>query len=236
MPRKSPYALGLATEQRVVLESRARQYTLPYRDVVRAKIVLMAAAGMGNDEVAARLGTRQEVVSKWRKRFFYQALRASKSSPGVAVPRSFPAGVVVAVKAFACELPARLGLPLSRLHVPDIASEVVSRGIVAEISGKTVWRWLSEDAIKPWRHRRRLRTMRCSQATVPGVGDSGLATFKRLAERVQARWSWFQDRREQHLRQGDRYGTVPERAAEEIIGDLLTGVLDWTPADLNAQV
>ena len=44
-------------------------------------------------------------------------------------------------------------MPLSRLHVPDIASEVVSRGIVAEISGTTVWRWLSEDAIKPWRHR-----------------------------------------------------------------------------------
>jgi hypothetical protein len=37
--------------------------------------------------------------------------------------------------------------------VPDIASEVVSRGIVAEISGKTVWRWLSEDAVKPRRHR-----------------------------------------------------------------------------------
>ena len=59
----------------------------------------------------------------------------------------------MAVKALACELPARLGVPLSRLHVPDIAAEVMNRGIVAEISGTTVWRWLSEDAIKPWRHR-----------------------------------------------------------------------------------
>jgi hypothetical protein len=53
----------------------------------------------------------------------------------------------------ACELSGRLGVPLSRLHVPDIASEVVSRGIVAEISGTTIWRWLSEDAIRPWKSR-----------------------------------------------------------------------------------
>jgi hypothetical protein len=59
----------------------------------------------------------------------------------------------VAVKALACELPSRLGVPLSRLHVPDIASEVTTRGIVAEISGTTIWRWLSDDAIRPWRHR-----------------------------------------------------------------------------------
>lgn len=61
--------------------------------------------------------------------------------------------MVVAVKALACELPSRLGVPLARLHVPDIAAEVVSRGIAAEISGTTIWRWLSEDAIKPWRVR-----------------------------------------------------------------------------------
>ena len=59
----------------------------------------------------------------------------------------------MAVKALACELPSRLGVPLSRLHVPDIAQEVTTRGIVAEISGTTIWRWLSDDAIRPWRHR-----------------------------------------------------------------------------------
>ncbi len=59
----------------------------------------------------------------------------------------------MAVKALACELPSRLGVPLSRLHVPDIATEVVTRGIAADISGTTIWRWLSEDAIRPWRSR-----------------------------------------------------------------------------------
>jgi hypothetical protein len=61
--------------------------------------------------------------------------------------------VVVEVKAIACELPSHLGLPLSRLHIPDIRTEVLRRGIVAEISGTTIWRWLSEDAIRPWAHR-----------------------------------------------------------------------------------
>ena len=61
--------------------------------------------------------------------------------------------MVIAVKAIACELPAQLGLPLSRLQVPDIQAEVINRGLVASISGSTIWQWLSEDAIRPWRHR-----------------------------------------------------------------------------------
>ena len=71
----------------------------------------------------------------------------------MAGPRPSPPEVVVAVKALACEAPARLGVPLSRLHVPDIATEIVTRGIAADISGTTIWRWLSEDAIRPWRSR-----------------------------------------------------------------------------------
>jgi hypothetical protein len=61
--------------------------------------------------------------------------------------------LVVEVKAIACELPSRLGLPLSRLQVPDIRREVLGRGLVAEISGTTIWRWLATDAIRPWAHR-----------------------------------------------------------------------------------
>jgi len=57
------------------------------------------------------------------------------------------------VKALACQLPRDLGLPFSRLSRGDIAREAVRRGIVASISGSTVWRWLSEDAIRPWGYR-----------------------------------------------------------------------------------
>jgi hypothetical protein len=61
--------------------------------------------------------------------------------------------VVVAVKALACELPAATGTPLARWHCADLARAAVDTGITASISDTTIWRWLSADAIKPWRHR-----------------------------------------------------------------------------------
>ncbi len=68
-------------------------------------------------------------------------------------PRFFPPELIVQIKAIACELPATLGLPLSRLSTADIVREAQRSGIVATISDKTVWRWLNEDAIRPWQHR-----------------------------------------------------------------------------------
>jgi hypothetical protein len=78
---------------------------------------------------------------------------ASMTENGRVVPGLSPPEVVVQVKALACELPASSGVPLSRWSTPDIAREVRSRGIAATISDKTVWRWLHEDAIRPWPHR-----------------------------------------------------------------------------------
>lgn len=60
---------------------------------------------------------------------------------------------MVEVKALACELCREHGLPLSRLSVSDVRREAAHRGIVASIGRTTVWRWLSDTAIKPWRYR-----------------------------------------------------------------------------------
>jgi hypothetical protein len=57
------------------------------------------------------------------------------------------------VKALACELPHQHGLPLSHYSGRDLVREVTRRGLVASISGRTLWRWLDEDAIRPWQHR-----------------------------------------------------------------------------------
>ena len=89
MTRKSPYVLDLTAEQRHELEARARRYTSPYRDVVRARIVLMAAQGLDNDEIAARLDTSRVIVSKWRKRFFEQGLPGLEERPRGGRPRVF---------------------------------------------------------------------------------------------------------------------------------------------------
>jgi transposase len=61
--------------------------------------------------------------------------------------------VAVEVKALACARPTELGLPLARLSIAELRRTVIERGIAATISGTTLWRWLSEDAIRPWRHR-----------------------------------------------------------------------------------
>ena len=72
----------------------------------------------------------------------------------VAVPRRvFPPSVVVEVKALACELPTLHGKPLSRFSMAELRRAVIERGLVAEISGATLWRWLDHDAIRPWRYR-----------------------------------------------------------------------------------
>jgi hypothetical protein len=53
----------------------------------------------------------------------------------------------------ACERPADSDVPLARWSSVELAREIVTRGICEQISGVTVWRWLSEDAIKPWQYR-----------------------------------------------------------------------------------
>ena len=57
------------------------------------------------------------------------------------------------MKALACELPQKYNIPISRWSNADVAREVRKSGIAAAASDSTVWRWLHEDAIKPWQHR-----------------------------------------------------------------------------------
>lgn len=73
--------------------------------------------------------------------------------PARVVPGRFPPELTVEISALAGELPASLGLPLSRLSVTDVARQAERTGLVARISDSTVWRWLHEDAIRPWQHR-----------------------------------------------------------------------------------
>jgi transposase len=153
VPRTSPYRIELTDDERARLGVLARSYSSPHRDVVRAKIVLLAAGGLSNEEIAIRLDIPRQIVSKWRKRFYEQRLPGLRDQPRTGRPPAFSPEVVVEIKALACELPDTCGVPLSRWHAPDLARAAVERGIVASISGTTVWRWLSADAIRPWQHR-----------------------------------------------------------------------------------
>jgi transposase-like protein len=90
MPRQSPYRIELTDEQRSALESLAHSYTLPYWQVIRAQMVLLAAQGLRNDQIAQRLNCRREVVSQWRKRFFEHGMAGLEDRPRRGRPPTFP--------------------------------------------------------------------------------------------------------------------------------------------------
>ena len=92
MSRTSPLTVVLTAQERAELEQRARAYSLPYRDVVRARMILLAAEGVPVDEIALRTDARREVVWKWRRRFLEEGLeglqeRPRRGRPGVFSPR-----------------------------------------------------------------------------------------------------------------------------------------------------
>jgi hypothetical protein len=155
MPTQSPYRIEPTEEQRAILDERARAHTAPYWEVVRARIVLLAAEGTSNKEIAARLDTTPQRRSRSGASASTRRGWADwRIDPAPADRRSFPPEARMEVKAIACELPATSGVPLSRWSAGEVAREAMARGLlVAAISGATVWRWLSEDALRPFYHR-----------------------------------------------------------------------------------
>jgi transposase-like protein len=81
VPRQSPFIVDLSPAERAALESTSRRYSAPYREVIRARIVLLAADRQENTEIARRLDTPVQIVSKWRKRFFEERLAGLAERP-----------------------------------------------------------------------------------------------------------------------------------------------------------
>jgi len=79
-------------------------------------------------------------------------LRVSRTSHARVARAVFPPQQVAEVKAIACELPVTHGLPLGRFSRTELHRLVIERG-VTDASASTIWRWLHDDAIKPWQTR-----------------------------------------------------------------------------------
>ncbi len=90
MPRISPFAVNLTNAEERRLQEVSRKYTSPYCDVIRAKIVLLAAEGLENTQIAARLDLPRQIVSKWRKRFCQERLGGLEERPRRGRPNLFP--------------------------------------------------------------------------------------------------------------------------------------------------
>ena len=149
---RSPFAVTLTASQRRFLKRLVRRHTAQQRQVIRARIVLLAAAGLANAAIARKLGIAPNTVGKWRKRFCQKGFDGLADRKRSGRPRVFRAAVVAYAKAVACELPRTRGVPLSRWSLPELRAELLASGLVREISTTTLWRWLDEDPIKPWQH------------------------------------------------------------------------------------
>ena len=148
----SPYQIVLSSGEEAVLAARARSVRGPYRDRLRAAIVLAAAAGRANAVIAAELRVCTDTVRKWRRRFAEGRLAGLKDAPRSGRPPSFTAADRAEVIALACALPAESGVPLARWSGPDLARELSARCQIT-VSASTIGRWLDRDALKPWQHR-----------------------------------------------------------------------------------
>jgi len=89
---KSPFRIELSEEEARELRLRAARYTVPHGEVLRAKIVLLAAEGRTNAEIARRLDCALRTVSLWRKRSFVERRDGLRDRPRPGRPRRFPPG------------------------------------------------------------------------------------------------------------------------------------------------
>ena len=147
---------------RAVLERLARRQTCPQRLARRLQLVLAAAEGLNNEQVARRLGLDRSTARAWRVRWLVAAPRleaavaagdderqlaqavidALDDAPRAGRPPAFSAEQVVQIVALACEPPPSSDRPASHWTPRELADEAVKRGIVAAISPRSVERFL----------------------------------------------------------------------------------------------
>jgi transposase len=143
----------LTASERKTLKNRVRGAKTCWRDRLRAQVVLAAARGRPNAWIAADLGVSVDTVRKWRGRFAELRLEGLKDLPRPGRPRLIPEADRAAVVALACQLPADTGVPLSRWTGPEIAAELLAKGLVSgPVSASSVLRILAENPVRPWRY------------------------------------------------------------------------------------
>src|SRR5215216_1637765 len=152
MARPPRDRIELTDDERVVLERTARAEKLPFQEVLRARIVLYAADGLHDTEIAARLDTSPGLVGRWRRRFAEHRLEGLKDKPRSGRPRRFPPGAGRRGQGDRVRVAGHARLAARRFSRTELHRLVLERG-VTDASASTIWRWLHDDAIKPWQTR-----------------------------------------------------------------------------------
>jgi len=140
-------AIVLSIEERSELECLIRSHSTPQHLARRARMIVLAADGVGVGETAQRLGVWRKGVSAWRARWAgdtdgKSAVERLCDAPRSGAPATITAEQTCAIVALACERPEEGGAPLSHWSTSDLAREAVRRGIITSISPRQVGRFL----------------------------------------------------------------------------------------------
>ena len=143
----------LTASERKTLKKRVRGAKTPWRDRLRAQVVLAAARDWPNARIAAGLACDEGTVRKWRGRFAELRLAGLRDLPRPGRPRRISEADRAAVVALACQLPAQTGVPLSRWSGPELAAALAAQGLAGgPVSASSVLRILAENPVRPWRY------------------------------------------------------------------------------------
>ena len=161
MPGPQPPPIILTERQRQTLAHLARRATSTQRLARRCRIVLAAADGSNNEQIAQRLGINRETSRLWRgiwleneerlgvaeeasERELRQAIEQTLSDrPRSGAPPTFTAEQICQIVAMVCEAPSHeSGRPLTHWSTTELADEAIKRGIVEDISARSVGRFL----------------------------------------------------------------------------------------------
>jgi transposase len=156
-----PVNLHITIRQQEMLEQIVRRATSPQCEVMRAQIILAAAAGKNNQQIADRMGIDPQTVRTWRGRWAEAAERLEaieagddeaalpevvhellRDDPRRGAPAKFTPEQICQLVAVSCEPPSASGRPVSHWTPDELADEVVKRGIVTSISPRSVGRFL----------------------------------------------------------------------------------------------
>ena len=149
MPAHQAPPIQLSPEHERALNELVRAHSTPQKLAERARIILLAATGLGVSETARQLGIWRKTAGEWRRR--WQQFAASSGvaarlsdAPRCGAPATFTPEEICQIMALACEDPETLDVPISHWSQSELARQAVGRGIVKSISHGSVGRFLKK--------------------------------------------------------------------------------------------
>ncbi len=149
VPAHKASPVQLSAEHERELNNLVRAHSTPQKLAERARIILLAAAGVGIAETAMQLGIWRKTAGHWRRRWLNAAASAGvaarlSDAPRCGAPAKFTPEVICQIMALACKDPETLEVPVSHWSQSELARQSVARGIVESISHGTVGRFLKK--------------------------------------------------------------------------------------------